>query len=66
MSSTSNRTWKLEVVQVSGEDVFTEFSRILHGLYNQITSRQLALLGWGQELGDDFERPRLTVSPRSQ
>lgn len=39
VSSTSNRTRKFKVIQVSSKNVFAEFVRILHGLNKQITPR---------------------------
>lgn len=39
MSNTSNRTRQFEVIQVSGENVFAKFGRIMCDLIKQITSR---------------------------
>lgn len=66
MSHTFDRTGQFEVIQVTSENVFTEFLCIPHDLNEQITPRQFTFLELNQKPGCRAEWLRLTVSPRRQ
>jgi hypothetical protein len=66
MRHTFDWTGQFEVVQMTSENVFTEFLCIPHDLNEEITPRQLTFLDLGQEPGCRIERLRLTISPRRQ